>query len=103
MHSIFAPVKPIYSKNYMIIDTVYESAPSSNLGVPGGDMYTTDVGFNGLANVPDDVKAELSPECLAAFEKTLEKELEWKNRWSSEKKDAQRRQPIIDKGLVVIS
>ena len=100
--SIFPPVKPIYSKNYRIIDTVYESAPSSNLGVPGTGAYASDLGFNGLSSVPDDIRAELPPECLAAFEKTLAKELEWKSRWSTEKDDARRKQPIIDKGLVVI-
>ena len=100
---IFTPIKPIYSKNYMIIDTVYESAPSTNLGVPGTGNFISDLGFNGLASVSDDIKAELPPECLAAFEKTLAKEMEWKSRWSTEKGDAQRRQPIIDKGLVVIS
>jgi chromatin structure-remodeling complex protein RSC7 len=103
VQSIFTPIKPIYSKNYRIIDTVYESAPSSNLGVPGTGAYVSDLGFNGLANVPDEIKAELPPECLAAFEKTLAKEMEWKNRWSTEAKDSQRRQPIIDKGLVVLS
>ncbi|KIN01822.1 hypothetical protein OIDMADRAFT_103100 [Oidiodendron maius Zn] len=100
---IFTPIKPIYSKNYMIIDTVYESAPSTNLGVPGTGNFVSDLGFNGLASVSDDIKAELPPECMAAFEKTLAKEMEWKSRWSTEKGDAQRRQPIIDKGLVVIS
>ena len=101
--SIFPPVKPIYSKNYRIIDTVYESAPSSNLGVPGVGAYVSDLGFNGLSSVPDDIRAELPPECLAAFEKTLAKEVEWKSRWSTEKNDARRKQPTIDKGLVVLS
>jgi chromatin structure-remodeling complex protein RSC7 len=100
--SIFTPVKPIYSKNYRIIDTVYESAPASNLGVPGSDAFVSDVGFNGLSSVSDEIKAELPPECLAAFEKTLAKEVEWKSRWSNEKHDTQRRQPIIDKGLVLV-
>jgi chromatin structure-remodeling complex protein RSC7 len=103
VQSIFSPVKPIYSKNYMIIDTVYESAVSSNFGVPGPDSQEFDLGFNGLASVPDDIKAELPTECLDAFEKTLEKEMQWKNKWGTEKVDAQRRQPIIDKGLVVLS
>ena len=37
VESIFTPIKPIYSRNYMIVDTVYETAPASNIGVPGPD------------------------------------------------------------------
>src|SRR3954451_4021778 len=79
--SIFSPVKPIYSRNYMIVDTVYESAPSSSYGVPGPDGDVFDLGFNGLSTVSDEIKAELPPECLAAFENALEKEMQWKNNW----------------------
>jgi chromatin structure-remodeling complex protein RSC7 len=100
--SIFTPVKPLYSRNYMIIDTMYESAPASNLGVPGPDGDDYDIGFNGLSSVPPEIKAELPPDCLAAFNKALEKELQWKNRWGSESTDARRKQPIIDKGLVIL-
>lgn len=101
--SIFTPVKPIYSKNYMIVDTIYETAPASNLGIPGPDSEGYDLGFNGLASVPDDIKAELPPECLEAFEKALDKEMQWKNKWGTETKDSRRRQLIIDKGLVLVT
>lgn len=100
-NTLFTPVKPIYSRNYMIIDTVCESAPSSNLGVPGPDGNAYDVGFNGLASVPDEIKAELPPECLKAFEETLAKEMEWKQRWKTEAADTNRRAPAIDKGLIM--
>lgn len=98
--SMFTPVKPIYSRNFMIIDTVYESAPASNVGVPGPDGDVHDLGFNGLSSIPDDIKSELPPECLEAFEKALQKELEWKNRWNTESAETLRREPIIDKGVV---
>jgi chromatin structure-remodeling complex protein RSC7 len=98
--TIFTPVKPIYSKNFMIVDTVYESAPASNLGVPGPDGDAYDLGFNGLSSVPDDIKAELSPECLKAFEEALAKEKQWKNKWGTEAQSTLRRAPIIDKGVV---
>jgi chromatin structure-remodeling complex protein RSC7 len=100
--SIFTPVKPIYSRNYMIVDTVYESAPSSSYGVPGPDGDAHDLGFNGLASVSDDIKAELPPECLAAFEAALEKEMQWKTTFGTESSDASRRAPAIDKGLILI-
>lgn len=99
---MFGPVKPIYSRNYMIVDTVYETAPSSNYGVPGPDGDAHDIGFNGLSSVSDDVKAELPPDCLKAFEEALEKEMRWKNRWGSESTSTSRRAPIIDKGVIAL-
>jgi len=101
VESIFTPVKPIYSRNYMIVDTVYETAPASNLGVPGPDGDAHDLGFNGLGSVPDHIKSELPPECLQAFEEALEKEMQWKNKWGTEARDASRRAPAIDKGLIL--
>ena len=83
----------------MVVDTVFESAPRPNLGVPGPDGEFFDMGFNGLSAVSDDVKAELPPECLVAFEKALAAEKEWKGRWGSETTDGLRRAPKIDKGV----
>jgi chromatin structure-remodeling complex protein RSC7 len=97
---MFTPVKPIYSRNYMIVDTAYETPPYSNLGVPGPDGDVYDLGFNGLSAVSDEVKAELPPESLAAFEEALAKEMEWKNKWGTEGTDAHRKAPVIDKGLI---
>ncbi|PVH87393.1 hypothetical protein DL98DRAFT_649652 [Cadophora sp. DSE1049] len=98
--SIFTPVKPIYSKNYMIVDTVYESSPSSTLGVPGPDGDFHDLGLNGLSDISDDIKAELPEECRLALEEALDKEMQWKNKWGSESQSGHRRAPIIDKGVV---
>ncbi|KAJ5047240.1 uncharacterized protein L3040_003079 [Drepanopeziza brunnea f. sp. 'multigermtubi'] len=95
----FTPVKPIYSKNFMIVDTVYET-PASNFGVPGPDGDFHDLGFNGLSSISDDVKAELPDDCRMALEEALAKELEWKSRWGSETADGHRKAPIIDKGVV---
>ena len=99
--TMFTPVKPIYSRNYMIVDTAYETPQYSNLGVPGPDGDVYDMGFNGLSSISDDIKAELPPECLVAFEEALAKELEWKNKWGTEGTDAHRKAPTIDKGLIM--
>ncbi|KAL3427825.1 nuclear localization protein [Phlyctema vagabunda] len=99
--TMFTPVKPVYSRNYMIVDTAYESSPSTNFGLPGPDGDAQDVGFNGLSSVPDDIKAELPPECLKAFEETLAKEQAWKNQFKTERLDTSRRAPAIDKGLIL--
>jgi chromatin structure-remodeling complex protein RSC7 len=99
--TIFPPVDPILSRNYMVVDTIYESAPASNLGVPGPDGAVYDIGFNGLADVSEDIKADLPPECLRAFEEALEKERSWKGHWGLESRDGLRRAPKIDKGPMV--
>ena len=56
----------------------HPNTPISEYQVPDGEVH--DMGFNGLASVSDEVKAELPPECLAAFEEALAKELEWKGK-----------------------
>ena len=95
--TIFPPVKPIYSRNYLITDTIYETPPSSTMGIPGPDGDTYDIGFNGLSNVPDDILDELPPDCRKAFEEARAKELKWKSGWSTEALDTERRMPSIDK------
>jgi len=99
--SIFTPVKPILSRNFLIVDTLYENPPSSMLGVPGPDSNTYDLGFNGLSGVSEDILSELTPECRKAFNDALAKENEWKGRWSTEAVDAKRKAPIIDKGMIM--
>lgn len=99
--TIFLPVEPVYAKNFLIVDTVYENPLSSHLGPPGPADDTRDVGFNGLSTVTDEVLAELPPDCRTAFEKSLSAEKDWKAKWSTESVDALRRAPIIDKGLIM--
>lgn len=98
--SMFTPVKPVVSNNYMIVDTIYQSAPASHLGVPGPDGDGYDLGFNGLSAVSDEIKALLPPECLVAFNEALAKELEWKKQWGTESSSTLRKAPAIDKGVV---
>jgi hypothetical protein len=71
--TIFPPVDPILSRNYMVVDTIYESAPASNLGVPGPDGGVYDIGFNGLSDISDDIKSDLPPECLKASKRPWRK------------------------------
>lgn len=99
--TIFTPVKPIYSKNYMIVDTVYESAPTSLFGVPGPDGDFHDLGANGLSGISNEVKAELPAECLKAFDDAVENEMHWKMKWGTEGQFGHRKAPIIDKGVIM--
>lgn len=98
--SIFTPVKPIYSRNLMIIDTVYESAPVSlSCSLNFNDDFL-DIGLNGISRIPAEIKAELPPECLKSLEETLRIENQWKSRWGPESEFGHRRPPIINKGVV---
>jgi chromatin structure-remodeling complex protein RSC7 len=99
--SILPPVKPIYSRHFLIVDTLYENPMSSQLGVPGPDGDVHDIGFSGLSSIPDDIRNELPPENRRAFEEALAKELEWKTKWRTEAEDSMRKAPIIDKGLIL--
>ena len=100
--TMFRPIDPVVSRNYMIIDTVFEAPPynyPSRL-VPGPDGDSFDIGFNGLSAVTDDVKDCLPPECREAFDEALEKEREWKSKWGGESVDGHRRMPKIFLGQV---
>jgi chromatin structure-remodeling complex protein RSC7 len=98
--TIFAPVKPVYSRNYLIVDTIYKSPPSSNLGVPGPDGDNYDIGFQGLTGISEDILSELPPDCRAAFDEAKKLEQQWKGSWGVEAIDSLRRAPTIDKAAI---
>lgn len=83
-NTIFPPVKSIVSRNFLVVDTVFESPPCTGLGIPGLDGDTLDVGPNGLPDIDEDLLSELPPECRQAFTEAKEREMEWKTRWASE-------------------
>ncbi|KAJ9254787.1 hypothetical protein DTO207G8_3317 [Paecilomyces variotii] len=102
-HSIFAPVPAAFSRHLAIHDIHYESAPYSNLGVPGPDGDVHDLGSNGLISIADplhpefvgaDVLAELPPECKEALVDSATREWEWKSKWRSEAVDGARTRPL---------
>ncbi|PQE06532.1 nuclear localization NPL6 protein [Rutstroemia sp. NJR-2017a WRK4] len=95
------PVKPIYSRNYRIVDTYFESPGSALYGIPGPDGDGYDIGFNGLSSVSEDIKNELPEECRRAFEEALEREKAWKGRWGREAESGCRGVVRVDKGFVM--
>lgn len=100
--TIFPPVDPIYSRNYMVVDTYYDSNPTTNYN-PGLDGDSRDLGFNGLSAITPEVYAALveeHPECVQAFDEALARELEYKKKWQSETTDTLRKAPVIDKGVI---
>ena len=88
--TIFPDIAPVFTKNFMICDTYYETPPASVLGYPGPDEEILDVGPGELTSVPERLLAELPQECRQAFVEARAVERAWKARWSTEKKDGAR-------------
>ncbi|KAL1617541.1 chromatin structure-remodeling complex subunit RSC7 [Diplodia seriata] len=88
----FEPVPGVVARNFLIVDTYFESAPITGAGVPGPDGDFHDVGVNGLPNVNDEILAELPPECRKALDEAKEQEQEWKSRWHGEAVDGCRKE-----------
>ncbi|QDS75680.1 hypothetical protein FKW77_007615 [Venturia effusa] len=87
---IFSPLPSIITRNFLVVDTKFESPPISGLGIPGPDGDSVDVGPNGLPDVSDDILAELPPQCRQALEAAKDQEIQWKTQWKSEVEDGAR-------------
>ncbi|KAF2432741.1 hypothetical protein EJ08DRAFT_686681, partial [Tothia fuscella] len=81
---VFSPLPPVIYRNYLVVDTKFESPPISGLGLPGPDGDAIDVGPNGLPQVTDDILAELPPDCRKALLEAKAKESQWKQKWGTE-------------------
>jgi chromatin structure-remodeling complex protein RSC7 len=90
INGIFPAIPSIISRNFLVMDTRFESPPISGLGIPGPDGDVIDVGPNGLPDVSDEILAELPPECRQGLEEAKEKERQWKEHWGSETEDGAR-------------
>jgi chromatin structure-remodeling complex protein RSC7 len=88
--SIFTPIPPVIARNFLTADTVFIRPPISNVGVPGPDGGTDDVGPPGLMDIPDDIIAELPQECRIAFKEAREQERRWKSSFGTERDDGNR-------------
>lgn len=104
--NVFAPLNPVISRNFKVVDTIMETPPASlpssayqqNYNVP--DFLAP---FQGLGAMSDDIKDLLPPECRTALDAALSKEIEWKARWGPEAEVAHRRAPVIDAAIVPYS
>lgn len=76
---------PVYGRNFRIHDFCLESAPDSTLGQPG---YDNDE--NSLSRIPPDVLEELPENCLEALRSAQDREITWKDKWTTEKADGLR-------------
>ncbi len=95
----FPPIRPLYSRNFLIVDTHFITPPISGLGIPGPDGHVLDIKQNGLTDVPDGVLSELSPDCLQAFIEARDAELKWRAGWRTEQEDGARARFKVDYNL----
>ncbi|KAK8169690.1 nuclear localization protein-like protein NPL6 [Phyllosticta citrichinensis] len=87
VNSTLGKVPAVVSRNFLVIDTHFQSAPMTGLGVPGPDGDFRDVGVNGLPNPSEEILEDLPEECRKALQEAKEKEREWKRSWGSEAVD----------------
>lgn len=88
--TIFPPIPPVYTRNFMISDTYYSTPASSTFGYPGPDEDVLDLGHKGLNSITEDVIAALPEDCRKALTETRAKEREWKESWGNERDDGNR-------------
>ncbi|KAK2603852.1 chromatin structure-remodeling complex subunit RSC7 [Conoideocrella luteorostrata] len=101
----FPPLSLRMARNFLVMDTYCESAPSNEASVPCGKETPADfvASFNGLGAVSDEIKDLLPTECRQAFDKALKADDDFASKWGSEKEKMSRRDPIIDKAIVPYS
>lgn len=103
--SKFPPVPLRMARNFLILDTYCENAPSNEASLPCSKETPADfvASFNGLEALSDDIKDLLPPECRTALDKALQAKSEFESRWGTEKETMSRRDPVIDKAIVPYS
>ena len=91
-NTIFPDIPPVFTRNFMISDTYYETPPASVLGYPGPDEEVLDVGPGELTRVPERLLTELPEDCRRAFVEAKAVEKAWKERWGTDTDDGARAQ-----------
>ncbi|KAJ5477129.1 Chromatin structure-remodeling complex subunit rsc7 [Penicillium diatomitis] len=98
----FPPAPSHISNRYVVADTIYESPPYSNMGLPGPDGDLMNPSPNGLASIAQPKHSEfmtpeiidlLPPDCKEAFIDAAAREIHWKSKWGSEAESKLRTQP----------
>ncbi|KAG6004188.1 hypothetical protein E4U21_001329 [Claviceps maximensis] len=101
----FPPVSPRMAKNFLIMDTYCESAPSNEASRPCSKEIPADfvASFHGIEALSNDIKDLLPRECRAALDKALLANAAFQSRWGTERETMSRRDPVIDKAIVPYS
>ncbi|KIH87118.1 chromatin structure-remodeling complex protein RSC7 [Sporothrix brasiliensis 5110] len=114
----FPALSPLVARNFYVADMHLETPPAG-IAPAAYDRYRIDddgggnnnnavdnkqadllAPFQGLAAVPDDIRALLPAECRAAFDAAVDKEQAWFGQWGPEATSMSRREPVIDKAIV---
>ncbi|KAM7216349.1 Chromatin remodelling complex Rsc7/Swp82 subunit domain containing protein [Rhypophila decipiens] len=114
--TIFPPLKPSISRNFLVTDIHLETPPAgvapSSYEVPfrtssasARDRQLSSrqdfmAPFRGLDAVPEEIRELLPENCRTAFEKAVGNETKWFEKWGDEKETMCRREPVIDKAVV---
>ncbi|KAK0722016.1 chromatin remodelling complex Rsc7/Swp82 subunit-domain-containing protein [Lasiosphaeria miniovina] len=111
--TLFQPVKPAVSRNFLIMDTQLETPPAGIAPAAYDVPFRTSPAdralsmqadflspFKGLGAVSDDIRDLLPDECREAFDATRRKEDSWFANWGDEVTHACRREPVVDKAIV---
>lgn len=113
--TIFPPVNPTISRNFMVTDVHMQTpptgiAPSSytvpfrsaadNAAAAGADFLAP---FRGLRAVSMEIRDLLPDDCRKAFDEAVKKEEDWFEKWGDETDSTSRRPPVIDKAIVPYS
>ncbi|KAK3390777.1 chromatin remodelling complex Rsc7/Swp82 subunit-domain-containing protein [Podospora didyma] len=114
--TIFAPIKPAISRNFLVIDTTLETPPAGIAPVAYDVPFRTSPAdralsaqadflspFKGLGPVSDDIRDLLPEDCREAFDAARRKEEEWFTYWGNEADNNCRRDPVVDKAIVPYS
>lgn len=101
----FPAVSLRMARNFLVMDTYCESAPSNKASTASSKESPADflATFNGLGAVSSEIKDLLPPECRKAFNGALGADREFQSRWGTESEKMSRREPIIDKAIVPYS
>lgn len=114
--TVFAPLKPAISRNFLVMDTYMESPPAGILPAAYDVPFRTSPAdyeasaqadflspFRGLSAVSDEIRDLLPEECRQAFDQAQSQEKAWFSRWGNEADTTSRREPVVDKAIVPYS
>lgn len=88
--AIFSDIGSVISRNFMVADICYVSPPICGLGYPGPEEDVSDIGPEGLFQVPQCLRAELPAQCQQAYDETRITAMMWKAQWGGEEADQAR-------------
>ncbi|KAK4226724.1 chromatin remodelling complex Rsc7/Swp82 subunit-domain-containing protein [Podospora fimiseda] len=114
--TLFPPVKPSISRNFLVMDTYMEAPPAGISPAAFEVPFRTSPAdyeasaqadflapFKGLGAVSDEIRDLLPDECRQAFDQARKQEEAWFSKWGNEADHTSRREPIVDKAIVPYS